>query len=645
MIASPLELWRALQADAGLELRMKKGTPGRDVDLEEALLVSLSDPTVAPTVATVEALLIADAASPSPSVTVESLLEAILAVQEGFAAMMNDILETLLLADATNASEALSIEFSFNKVSAPLKLTLLAFREQVERIKAVLNNRLDVPDSDTRWDLLKILRALAGITSSVRSPFPLLSEPPAPPSSDNQAVDHVLVGLVQLVSDFCSWCMTYGTDRKRVFHIVCNRFPNFDSDPVHEAARRHAADATDGWDINTIDAVKKIARAVQIGDVDAALITNTIEPWLLRLPSRQAQLKQRYNQLIDILKLPAWQKRHELYSVWVGTALLRSAKTRATRLEFHPVNGVLSFAFGGSRLATYDWDGAQFDVWAEFRSDLTVKSDKRKKGIQPDFRVMRATLRGSDNAKTRFVLECKHYLKPSLSNFTQAAKDYARSCHNADVFIVNHGPADHDFLSAHLPPDVTGRVQFLGGIMAGKTAEKLEDAIANILFPSSALVPVVASPARNITDAGGSLTSVAGSIRLAWDETLGDLDLSLTAIDAEGNLRAQINYEALGNLHAEPYARLDRDVREGPGAEQIDVERWHYARYDVIVTQYSGAGQMRHGHLRCTIVLGTEYKIIEFPLARDPHYPWRVARIEVIDGVPNLRLLDRERRA
>ncbi|WP_317204162.1 hypothetical protein [Janthinobacterium sp.] len=634
-IDRPLDLWRALQEDAGLELRRSKGAVGRDADIEAGVLATLCNGACHPVaIGSVEKLLLADVRSGAPRITVEVLLDAILAEQEGFAAMMGDILDTLVMAEAVKAKDSLAISFSFDKTAEPLRLTLEAFRQQVNQIKTTIVTQWDFPENDTRWRLLDGLADIVQNKKGHRAPFLPLSAPVADPASGDPLLDAALRDLTQLVSEFCTECMIYGTDRNLVRQTVAALFPNYNSDPLHATMVHLAGDAHDGWDVNLVALIKSIADSARGGFLDAGNTATTIDSLLSNMPSRKAQVQKKYSELIDVLNLPAWKKRYELYSVWVGTALLRVAKARSMRLEFHPINGVLSFAFGGSRLASYDWNGRQFDVWAEFRSDLAVKSKKRKKGIQPDFRVMEVALGASDNAKTRFVLECKHYLKPSLSNFTQAAQDYSKSCPQSDVFIVNHGPADHDLISGKLSDDVAGRVKFLGEMTAGARKADLELAIGDTLFfvaPQStdSIVPT-ASPESPSEGA----RAVAGTIRLSWDVPLHDLDLSLKAMDCYGKLQKEINFASRGALQQEPYAELDVDVQEGPGAEQIDIQRWHFDRYEIFVTNYSRSPELRSGCLRCTVVLGKTFKIIEFPATADPRGPWNVGVIEVVDGVP-----------
>ncbi|VWM13936.1 hypothetical protein [Burkholderia lata] len=632
-VNTPLAFWKALQTDAGLELKRKKGVPGRDADLETSLVALLATQIGIPPAASVEAALKADAAQTTPVITVESFVETVLSTLQDFSAMMGDILQTLEMASAVNPENALGIAFSFDRTSAPLKFSLESFRAQVEKVRTVSVMQRVLPNGNLRWELLEAARSVVDIMALPDTPFPPLAQPAPPPASGDPDVDALLLELGRVVDAFCSRLLGYGNhpDRYRLFEAVNAALAGTDDD-TRRTTIKMAADATDGWDFYLVDAMQKIAYGVKSGSTAPADVASALTPVLNQLPGLPQQIQEKYRELVDMLNLPVWKKRHELYSVWVGTALLRVAKNHADRFEFLPADGELSFAFGGSRLATYCSDGKQFDIWAEFRSALKGTSKKRTKGIQPDFRVMQVALGGTDNAKTRFVLECKHYLKPSLSNFTQAADDYARSCVNADVFVVNHGPADHDLLVALLNANQQTRVRFLGEMTAAGNTTTLEQAIRATLFPPTATAasstPTTAQP----------LAPSVGTIRLAWDGSLQDMDLSVIAKDAAGNTLQTIDYSMQGDLRAAPFLYLQCDVQKGPGAENIDIAQWHYPRYDIVATKYSTAGTMQHGHLKCTVRLGHDFRIIDFPAGGDPYAPWQVATIIVANGVPRLQL-------
>jgi hypothetical protein len=625
---SPRDLWKQLQSGAGLELRLKSGKPGRDADLESAVLVELAaGMSFATSAKTVDELLRAEEKSKGSRITVERLLVAVLTSQGGFAAMMDDILQTLIAAQAQVPERALSMEFEFDQVTGPIRQTLDEFRATVQRTKDVLaNTGFELPNFDLRWKLSRELRTLM---PPDQTKWNARFNPPKMLSTGRDDLDDLIAELSELVSEFQSACMRFGDDRTEVMETVRNLFPDW-HDPEQERQRRLATDGTDYWDAGVLGSLEGIANAVNAGTCAADQMADRLSAALSALPRRHEWVSQTYQELLDILNLPTWRKRHELYSVWVGTALLRAAQRCANDLHFHPVNGVLSFSFAGKRLATYDWNGAQFDVWCELRSALAGPSKKRKKGVQPDFRVVEATLAMPIATATRFVLECKHYLGYSLSNFSTAANDYARSCPRASVFIVNHGPADHDLLIESVDPAVAPKVTFHGGVTAEGRARPhpLEYAIQRVLFPT-------ASMGGGQPDAGAAVGNVLPSapgqslITLSWTEALEDLDLALEVVDDNGMRIDRIDFRNKHGTSIPPFARLLADHQSGPGEEVIEIERWEHASYEVSVTNYSESGEMRPDTVHCVAEIDGVYVRLDPSARKIDGHSWRVARIDV----------------
>ena len=211
--SAPRELWQRLQSDAGLELRLTFGRDGRDADLERAVFAELvRQITPMQPDGTVDALLKTDMQSMAPSITTETLLVAVLASQRGFSAMMRDILQTLIDAQAQVAEHALSIEFDFDKVEGPIRQTLEQFREQVERIEQVLAMKgFELPDRDQRWVLA---RALGEMVESGRW-LPTPDFPAAEPRADTAypRIDGWLAEIDDIVDMFQRQCLRFGPDR------------------------------------------------------------------------------------------------------------------------------------------------------------------------------------------------------------------------------------------------------------------------------------------------------------------------------------------------------------------------------------------------------------------------------------------------
>jgi hypothetical protein len=130
-------------------------------------------------------------------------------------------------------------------------------------------------------------------------------------------------------------------------------------------------------------------------------------------------LHQQYRAVLDILNLPFWKHRYELYSAWVSTRILAAFQDRT--VTFHVVDNALSFSFGGSHIATIGTT-PPLELWAEVRTYYgTPKGRSRRNHIQPDYTLSIGDAFQADNSVA--VVECKQYKKYSRSNFLNAAED------------------------------------------------------------------------------------------------------------------------------------------------------------------------------------------------------------------------------
>ncbi|MGE7991651.1 hypothetical protein ACQKPE_11475 [Pseudomonas sp. NPDC089554] len=609
-IDSPSQLWLTLQTQAGLELRRKKGEPGRDADVEVALQQALDLPTGGQSLAE---QLKADQASGAPTINTETFLLKLLKSQEGFALMMYELLEMLEDAKAKRDSETLAIQFRFDRVSDPLRFTLEAFAQTVMRVRNVLALRVKLPPSGALFDLLGNLCHASDFTPET---YDEREFPPLKPLSATRhgTLEQAQEIVSEVVEAFRSLCLSFGENRDAAYASALaqrNDALKNAQEVVYqvEAGLNH-------WDLAMRDVQRHIADQVNAGLLESDTVVSRIAYFLDGVERYKDWVSRLQEEVLELLNLPVWRKRHELYSVWAGSVLLRTAEAEADTFHYHVSGGALSFEFGGNRLATYEYDGEQFDIWAELRSDLVGQSKKRKKGIQPDFRVLRPALALNPNNATQLVLECKHYLTPSPSNFTEAVSDYARSCPNASVVLVNHGPADAAALNALVDPSMQARTLFLGDatVIQERATRALANAFRKALFPRSRLY----TP-RPAAELGGSIT-------LKWGAELVDVDLHLQLDYLEGRHQVQVNYDTQGDLQASPFAQLKEDQRKGPGTERIDIARWEKAIYSISAKIFSGGGAFTPDNVHCVVHLpGSTHTLqCKAPIADND---WKIATI------------------
>ncbi|MCU0070199.1 hypothetical protein N8H71_01280 [Pseudomonas koreensis] len=626
-IASAADLWESLCKSAGLELRLKGGGAGRDIDVEDAVRKALGVPVGTSSLAD---WLAADAASSCPQVSTEQLLVEVLKSQVGFASMMQDILDVLILAETRESRHQLSVEFKFDKVSDPIKATLEQFRETVQRTQRILERRPKLPDREIMFSISMALREkITGFPINKPDNFPPV---PVIAQTGQAEIDAQMRLLTRLVSAFRELWLQHGKNRDEVLGAA-NALNNPHSIFLVWDLPGQLYAASDFWDIGMIAGMQDLASQVKSGQMAEETVLKTLNDAVEKLEWGDVWVEHTIQELLDLLNLPVWRRRHELYSVWVGTRMLKVIKTAVADMRFHTVDGVLSFEFGGSRVASFNCDNKQFDVWAELRSALVGKSSKRSKGIQPDFRVLKVNLLQSAGAQTTYVLECKHYLNASTTNFTQAASDYARSCPNAVVHIVNHGPADNSVLTAVLPTELQARAKFIGDATPKQETETgaLSAEIRNTLFPG--LPQPVVSAVVPTSDNTALATDIVCSVQLVWDASLKDMDLALRVVNPDGSVTESIDFRNHGALDALPYARFEEDVRSGPGSERIEISRWYFSRYELIATNYSKAGQMTPQALHCNIETA-QGTAVYYPNAISAvGNEWKIAELHVNDGV------------
>jgi len=136
--------------------------------------------------------------------------------------------------------------------------------------------------------------------------------------------------------------------------------------------------------------------------------------------------------LEQLLSLPAWKHRHELYAVWIAAEIVQSLPDH--KLTIHDEDGKLNFAFKETHLATFG--GRHGEAWLLAERKLPLESPvspDRAAHVQPDYGIWlgdRCTL----------VIEVKHYKKSARRKFGDVLTDYAAAHKEAEVLLVNHGP-------------------------------------------------------------------------------------------------------------------------------------------------------------------------------------------------------------
>lgn len=153
-------------------------------------------------------------------------------------------------------------------------------------------------------------------------------------------------------------------------------------------------------------------------------------------PRRALDVTVSIDDLERILSLPVWQRRHELYAVWIATEIVAAVPEH--EVELHHEHGRIVFAFKETAVATFVTSRPERRLVAERRSPLADPvGSGRKENVQPDYGVWSKDAAGE---RCHLVIEVKHYKKTKNRAFREVLLDYARAHPNAAVVLVNHGP-------------------------------------------------------------------------------------------------------------------------------------------------------------------------------------------------------------
>ncbi|AXA37945.1 hypothetical protein [Rhizobium leguminosarum] len=410
-----LDAWDAFTSIGGLEL------DGRDADLEADILTYLGQPQAAK----LEIALY--------SATTDDLVRAIFASAKPFVSMFSAILAFFKTAGAHVGRQQWEIKIDDTHVGL----------EDFERFLVATSDvsvALDVPDIHDTLMISELLRSVPGATDT--HPF-------EPTTVDPEIRD---------------WMQAYKDGAFPDFPAVFNRFdlgPGFEDLRRIVAARLSIArrsyvdrngltgrgpgrrydpffpptvgqDETDGWCgwmiIELLHALK--APPHERDRVEKALQAEFAGP------RRALDVDVSIDDLERILSLPAWQRRHELYAVWVATEIVGAVPDHD--VELYHEDGKIVFAFKETAVATFVTSQPERRLIAERRSPLANPvGSGRKENVQPDYGIWSNSARGE---QCHLVVEVKHYKKAKNRAFREVLMDYARAHPNAEVALVNYGP-------------------------------------------------------------------------------------------------------------------------------------------------------------------------------------------------------------
>ena len=634
-----LQIWLAL-VRSGLEETRKNQLAGYDAELVGELKKGLYPNATR----SLEREL--HAAPPS----VEAFLEIFFGALKPFSRMLRDVLGMFEEAGARRSEENLRIAFDFDKASESLALTLEEFRETEAVFHRVARSIV------VRWwnsntlfslvqDVQNVLEPLGVVDvrqrfdapSRVRDPRvrrwleqngkPNWLPFPGFPRSGIADLDEIL-GMAEslinyMIAEVRKLGTTYEEFAQRLSSLpweVQERNEGGVEDDVDERPRRpFVVAAHDYWPNSFAEHVCLAIEAVNYQAVEekpgrAARLAAALRTGFDRPPRDERTRVSLEQDFADIVNLPIWKKRHELYAVWVASRIADALSD--LYWEWHPDGDTLRFPFAGVELATLrSIEGGTHIFWTEKRTELKGGGILGRKHIQPDYRIMKVPTHRIES--TSLVVECKQYRKWSRKNFGAALDDYANGCPAAPVVLVNYGPTDPTILDL-VAPSRRNRTFLVGDFKPGGDAAL--NRFRELL--------------RGVYDPVDDRITGATEFELRWGPMFRDLDLHLfirgTAADSSQHIGLRSTH---GSVIAPPWAEWPEDVMSSPpGIERITVARWLDADYDLLVHDYSGTPEFPHGDVSVRMVRGTAVEEQVFTPRDGTGRWWHVCRIQGASG-------------
>jgi hypothetical protein len=229
------------------------------------------------------------------------------------------------------------------------------------------------------------------------------------------------------------------------------------------------------------------------------------------------------------------------------------------------------------------------------------------RAIQPDYSLITSPITSPECSILE--IECKQYLAASKRKFSDALTDYANGRTNAQIVLVNYGPAANDILD-EVDTGVRARTHVIGLMRprSEPTQSEFAELVKKAILNRFAKTPARSSvPLPSQTQHG----ELAGQIVLSWESLPKDLDLHLNILHKDQV--SEVNFSDLGSISNDPWARLDQDIRNGRGPETIQVTRWLDGKYRCGVLNYSDDYSLAGCGAKLAVMLGKQELFIECP--------------------------------
>ena len=257
---------------------------------------------------------------------------------------------------------------------------------------------------------------------------------PEIPESNEQELDQQLAVVREILRMAIDECRLYGVDREGL------RMRRHELPPLGRIPSRPLAftdsDHTLGRLLTSIWRIATQFRETANADGPRAVADE------LRAYLEDAGIHFEFSQMArdvaDLLSLPQWKHRHELYAVWLASKVVQESGPESAEVEV--VDNCLPFSFRPSRLALIRSLDPPLDLWLEVQEPTRQTRRQRAPSItyKPDMVIYKGPRTSSEDGPF-CVIEAKHYARASGS-FGAVLRDYSGAHPHADVALANYGP-------------------------------------------------------------------------------------------------------------------------------------------------------------------------------------------------------------
>lgn len=449
-ITNAAQLWKYLTSNGGIDDGYYDREIFRSEDPDLNLYAILG---IRPSTGNIEANLSAAGTS------VEAFLIGLLKALHPYSLMMADLCAFFEKYGVKYGEENMRIQFDFEEAEQEdVGFDLKSFRELLEDYQKVERNISGYKlTGDQIWNLRGIFSDNSGKLPSDPAVLQWLGaydrgrgifNPPhiATPQTGHAELDRLLEEVMQIWKVFAGCCHRYGPSADEL-KMKVDKDVNFSyqrGEDVLSDLQAVIWVERDFWCGNflrdiftTMDDIAALAEQAERDSKYQRLYAN-LDSFLSGLEKGEFSIEEFADFVQDILSLPVWKRRYELYAAWILSNIDRSFGSSPVSL--HHVEGRLTLPFSSKRIATVSIDEHLVELWSEMRSALANPSSaKRVRGIQPDFRMLHSG--DSEMPEKHFAaIEVKQHRKSSTKNFREAANDYGAGMVNAEIFLVNYGP-------------------------------------------------------------------------------------------------------------------------------------------------------------------------------------------------------------